>query len=188
VKIPVVKGATRILDFDVENRPTTYRFPEPWAQITSIAAAWVDDPKNVRVWLLGIDNPDVMLAEFLEMFEEADMVTGHYIRKHDLPIINEALVEIGMKPLGVKMTQDTKLDLVKKKTMPATQKDLAEMLGVRKPKVDMSQVKWREANNLTEAGLVLTYKRVAGDVRQHIAMRRELLKRGLLKSPRPWHG
>lgn len=185
--LPVRKGGTRILDFDIENRPLSYWIPDrPTAEITAIAACWVDQPKSMRVWLLGRDDPEMMLREFSEMYSEAGMVTGHYIRKHDLPIINGALVEAGLPPLGPKLTSDTKLDLVQWKDIPASQEHLADMLGIRAPKIGMSQAKWREANRLTDSGLALTEKRVVGDVRQHMQLRKELLKRGLLGTPKVW--
>jgi len=50
----------------------------------------------------------------------------------------------------------------------------------------MSQADWREANRLTPAGIEKTRKRVMGDVVQHMALRRELLKRQWLRAPTLW--
>jgi hypothetical protein len=42
----------RILDFDIENRPLSYWVPDrPSAEITAIAAGWVD-VKRVECWML----------------------------------------------------------------------------------------------------------------------------------------
>ena len=198
-------GNGRVLDFDIENRPLSYWQPDrPTAEITSIASVWVDDPGSVEVLLLAPPcvhcgggscremGPDVMsgremLGRFVDRYNESDMVTGHYIRAHDLPIINGALIELGLPTLGPKMTCDTKLDMVKKADIPATQEYLLEQLGIPgMQKFVMSQTKWREANRLTPRGLQLTYDRVSSDIVGHVALRAEMMKRGLLKAPRAW--
>lgn len=181
------KRPLRILDFDIENRPLSYWYSDrPTAEVTAIAAAWTRKPNDVWVSLLGRNDPIIMLNVFKTLYDQADMVTGHYIRKHDLPILNGAMIEYGLSPLGPKLTCDTRLDLVTQGDLPATQEHLAEMLGVSEPKVHMTQMKWREANRLTEDGLRATEKRVKGDVIQHMALRTELINRGLLAAPRVW--
>ena len=185
--LPVIRRGTRWLDFDIENRPLSYWVPDrPTAEITSIAWAWAAHPQRVECVLLGRDNPRDMLERFVEVYNAADGVTGHYIKRHDLPIINGALMEMGLPTLGPKLTQDTKLDMVRKADIPATQEFLAEMLGVKAAKYHMTQTKWREANRLSPEGLALTEKRVTDDVRQHMKLRVAMLKAGLLKAPRVW--
>jgi hypothetical protein len=183
----VVRGRPlRVLDFDIENRPLSYWVPDrPTAEVTAIAAGWIGESK-VDACLLGDVSMVEMLTWFAELYQQADMVTGHYIRMHDLPILNGAMLENGLPPLGAKLSSDTKLDLINWKDLPKTQEHLADMFGVRAPKVQMSQQKWRDANRLTEKGLGLTYKRVVGDVKQHRQLRQALLDRNLLKVPRVW--
>lgn len=182
----------RILDFDIENRPLSYLGQDyTTAQITAIAWCWDGRPSTMQCELLDANDDGVGLALSLEMFraayDEADMVTGHYIRLHDLPIINGSLVEDGGLPLAPKLTCDTKLDLVKKgPVFSASQENLCAMFGLPAPKVHMNTVMWREANRLTPEGLELTRKRAVGDVLQHMALRRELVKRDLLSPPRVW--
>ena len=177
----------KILDFDIENRPLTYWFGDvTTAEITAIAASW-SHQKTVKVWLLPHTSHEQMLTEFVQMYDEADMVTGHYIRRHDLPTINSALLLNGMSPLGSKLTCDTKEDLVRKRSLPASQEALADLLGIPLGKPGMSQAMWREANRLTEAGLKLVKERVVGDVRQHKQLREALVAAGLLHTPKVWH-
>lgn len=177
----------RTLDFDIENRPLSYWVPDrPTAEITAIAACWAGKPSSMQCWLLGRDSMEDILLGFLSLYAQADMVTGHYIRRHDLPIINGALVENGLPTLGPKLVSDTRVDLMGWKDIPKSQEYLGEMLGIKAPKVIMSQVKWREANRLTEEGLALTEKRVTGDVKQHMQMRKRLIELGMLKAPRMW--
>ena len=196
-------GGGRVLHFDIENRPLSYWVPDrPTAEITAIASCWSDDPDSMEVALLSIpcrhhgwkckdmepyemDGASI-LTRFVKRYAEADMVSGHYIRRHDLPIINGSLMELGLPLLDEKMVSDTKVDMPKKADIPANQEYLLELFAVQERKYQMSQVKWREANRLTPEGLQQTFTRVSSDVRGHILLRQEMLKRGLLRRPRMW--
>lgn len=178
----------RILDFDIENRPLSYWVPDqPTAEITAIASCWADDVGSMEVYLLGIHSYEEILESFVKRYKEADIVTGHYIRRHDLPIINGALLELGWEQLGPKLSCDTKLDMTKKQGIPANQEYLIDLFGLG-TKVHMSQVDWRSANRLTPEGIEATRKRVTGDVYDHMRLRPEMIKRGLLRTPKIWHG
>lgn len=83
------------------------------------------------------------------------------------------------------MTQDTKLDLVKRHGMSGSLENLASDFGLF-GKYSMTQARWREANRLTEAGLVHTRKRVIDDVDLTIRLRSVLLENGLLSPPSKW--
>lgn len=134
-----------------------------------------------------VSNKD-MLAEFWEVYNSADLVTGHYIRRHDLPILNAELVEWGLDILPSKMTSDTKLDMYKRAGQPATLEHLAAMLEVTGEKYGMSQMMWRKANRLDDPQWVeYAKKRVSSDVALQMEVRDAMLERGLLKSPSMWH-
>lgn len=181
-----VKRPTRILDFDIENRPLSYLGMDfTTAEITAIAAGFCGEDA-IHCWLLGKHKPEKILQNFVEMYDDADMVTGHYIRNHDLPIINGALMEYGHKPLSPKLSSDTKNDLRKRKGISASQENLAAMLGVPAPKIQMNQVLWRRANRLEKDGIELSRQRVVGDVLQHQLLREKLLERGMLGAPKMW--
>ena len=208
---PADARPARILDFDIENRPLSYWIPDrPTAEITAIAWMWRGDHDSIDCVLLAPpcwhkghedrcpDMPDYvvsereMLARFVAVFNQADMVTGHYIRRHDLPITNAMLYEMDVPLLEQKMTSDTKLDMFKKADLPATQEFLLEQLqpvcplGIPLEKYHMSQKSWREANRLTPKGSELTKRRVMTDVHAHSHMREEMLSRGWLGSPKLW--
>jgi hypothetical protein len=187
---------TRILDFDIENRPLSYWVPDrPTADITSIASMWRGDHDSIEVLLLGELTTEEMLARFVERYDQADIVTGHYIRRHDLPIINGQLYDLDLPLLRPKLTCDTKLDMnFRKADIPATQEFLLELLnpqcplGIKLEKVHMSQRDWREANRLTAKGLEATRRRVSTDVHAHSHMREDMLERGWLRAPTTWKG
>lgn len=183
----VVANRLRILDWDIENRPLSYLGSDfTTADITAISASWFGE-KKVHVWLLGEHTSAEMLGGFVELYDRADMVTGHYIRNHDLPIVNGALFEARMPLLGEKLTSDTKNDLVRWKELSKSQESLSDMLELQEAKYHMSQKKWREGNRLTAAGLRQTRKRVVDDVLQHKQLRDGLIEAGALKPPRMWY-
>lgn len=178
----------RVLDFDIENRPLSYAGMD-WtsADVTAIAASWIgEDEVHCKVLTKDRRSGPRMLAWFRELYDEADVVTGHYIRKHDLPLLNGAMMEFGFPLLSAKLTSDTYGDLTKRKDLSASQESLGDILRLDAPKEAMSQEKWRRANRLEPSGIAETERRVIGDVRQHKELRAALIERGWLKPPRIW--
>jgi hypothetical protein len=186
-KIVVKTRPMRVLDFDIENRPLSYLGSDfTTAEVTAIAWAWTDRPQEVSVFLLGeCDLPDI-LRRFVEVYRQADMVTGHFITGHDLPMVNGALMECLMSPLPDILVQDTKTHMIRSKGLSLSQESLGAMFRLEHAKVQMNQSKWRAANRLTAEGLAEVRERVTGDVRQHIELRQELLDRGYLTTPSMW--
>lgn len=179
----------RVLDFDVEARPLHWISGDYVSkEITAIAWAWCDAPEDVTCLLLGEVDPVEMLRQFTAAYSQADMVTGHFIRGYDLPMVNGALIEYQLPTLGDKLTQDTKLDLVRRQGLSASQENLGALLMLEHDKVKMNQARWRAANRLTPSGLAAVRERVVGDVQQHIEMRRRLLALGYLAPPVTWRG
>lgn len=176
----------KILDFDIENRPLSYWADRPTAEVTAIASCWTSDLGSMQVDLLGELSVREILERFVARYNEADIVTGHYIRRHDLPIINGALFEQGLPLLSQKMVCDTKEDMYKKGDIPASQEYLLALFDLSIGKEHMNQVDWREANRLTSKGLERTKKRVESDVYGHMIMRAKMLELNLLKGPRVW--
>jgi hypothetical protein len=177
----------RVLDFDIENRPLSYLGSDfTTAEVTAIAWAWVDRPQDVTVYLLGeTDLPDILRA-FLAAYNTADVVTGHYITGHDLPMVNGALMELGWPPLSDKYAHDTKTLLARTKGISLSQESLGAMWRCTAQKESMNQSAWRAANRLTPEGLAEVRRRVTGDVRQHIELRQEAIARGWLGPPKLW--
>lgn len=177
----------RVLDFDIENRPLSYLGSDfTTAEVTAIAWAWTDTPEDVTVHLLGEDELTHILRRFCAVFDAADLVTGHYITGHDLPMINGALMECRLPALKDAWVSDTKTHLIRSKGISLSQESLGAMFRLEQAKVQMNQSKWRAANRLTPEGLTEVRARVSGDVRQHIALRRELEQLGYLSAPRLW--
>lgn len=177
----------RVLNFDIENRPLTYLGPDfTTAEITAIAWAWCDKPDDVTCVLLGEMTLRDMLVQFIRAYDQADIVSGHFLRGHDLLMVNSACIEQQLPALSDKYVQDTKVALIRGKGLSRSQESLAAMLGLEQPKVHMTQADWREANRLTPEGLARTRERVVGDVKQNIGLRAALLKLGYLGPPVLW--
>jgi len=181
-----VRSPLKVLHWDLENRPLSYMGQDYTSgEITAIAASWSDQAR-VHVWLLGRHTQEEMIGGFLNLYEQADMVTGHNMRRHDLPVLSGAMLEFGFGRLPAKLCSDTYLDLVKRRHLSVSQESLAGTFGLPHPKEHMSQPLWREANRLTPQGLKHTRRRVAGDVRQHKQLRAHLLELGVLRDPKMW--
>lgn len=187
IRVRIPSRAMRVLDFDIENRPLSYLGSDfTTAEVTALAWAWCDEPEQVTVRLLGETDVRAMLREFVDAYEQADMVTGHYVTGHDLPMLNGALMECGLAPLADRYVQDTKTDLMRSKGLSLSQESLSAMFRLEHQKQSMNQAQWRAANRLTREGLAEVRRRVAGDVRQHIELRAYLVQRGYLRAPRVW--
>lgn len=191
------KRRQRILDFDCECRPIAW-YGGDWVtkQPTAIAWKFIGERGGVEVALIGesdrssrvLDEERAMLAAFVEAYDAADIVTGHYIRGFDLPLVNGALMRLGMPTLGPKDTHDTKGDLIKGQGISKSQENLGAMYELRHPKVGMNTGLWAAGNMLLPEGIKATRKRVVGDVRQHIALREAMLERGHLGPVQSWSG
>ena len=179
-------GELRVLDFDIENRPLAYMGQDfTTGEVTAIACSWIGGPE-VYCWALGEVEPEIMLQEFVKLYNEADEVTGHYICGHDLPVLNGALLELGLPGLASKLTSDTHRDLVRTRHLSRSQENLAEMWDLAEEKYHMNNTRWRRANRLTPVGIRQTKKRVMDDVIQHMELRAKMIELGVLGVPRVW--
>lgn len=176
----------RILDFDIETRLVGFhkggRFAPDGCEPIAVAWSWLD-PENVEV---RVGPGKALLRAFFLAYLQADIVTGHYIRKFDLPVLQGAMIEHGLPLLPARRTHDTKCDLVKFAALSKSQENLSEMLELAEAKYHMSDVKWREAARLKKGGQEQTRIRVTDDVRQHMELRAALLEAELLTEPKLW--
>ncbi len=169
-------------------RPLTYLGSDyTTGDVTAIAWSWDGtDEVECMMQTKRDGSQKRMLLGFLKAYNQADMVTGHWISGFDLPVLQGALMELELPLLGDKLTCDTKRDLKKRKYISASQENLAGMLGLVEPKVGMSTWKWRKSNRLITEGLEFTRERVMGDVVQQLAMRRRMIELDMLNTPRVW--
>ncbi len=181
-----------ILDFDIENRPSSYLGSDfTTAEITAISAKFVGSAVSF-CWMLGRDDMRKALESFTELVRNADLLTGHYIRQHDLPIINGSLARHKLPLLGTVMTEDTKNDFKYAAGLSKSQENLGVLFGLPSSKFHMNAALWEQANGMyglgeiTAEGLALTEERVTSDVNMHIQLRARLHAGRYLCGPKVW--
>jgi len=182
-------NAPRILDFDIEMRPLGWLGGDfVHSEVTAIASCWADDYDSLECPTITkrLGSEVKMLKEFVKRYDEADIVTGHYIRNFDLPSINAALMEFDLEPLGEKFTIDTKNDHKKARSVSKSQENLGYQYGLEAPKVHMNAGRWREANRLTTEGIEFMKERAMGDVIQHMELRLAMTDANVLNHGKVW--
>lgn len=185
----------KILDFDIECRPIAwYGGDFVTKQPTAIGWKFIGSRRRPTVAAIGesdrsslvLEEERSMIEAFREAFNEADIVTGHYIRGFDLPTLNGACMRLELPLFGQKLTEDTKLDLVRASGLSKSMENLSAMFEARHQKFPMNTAMWAKGNMLLPEGIELTKKRVVYDVREHIELREKLIDAGLLRPPRMW--
>lgn len=176
-----------ILSFDTECRPMHYSEWRREDQLTAIAWSWVgEDEVDSRVLKQNLKNERSMLADFLAVYRHADIVTGHYLTKHDLPLINDHCLRFGFDLLKPIRAQDTMRDLSVVKGLGKSQDNLSTTFGIAEEKHHMSGHDWRVANTLSPEGREDARTRVVNDVIQQKALRERLIQAGALQPPALW--
>ncbi len=183
--------------WDLENRPLAYWYDgECTSEITAFGWKWSDE-KNVHSMLLrpdgtfeddkGVRFPYRSAYEiFYTEIVSADLVFGHNIRRHDLPMLNANLWRLQLPLLPPLRTSDTCKDIPKKGGISVSLENLVSLYELGGTKFTMSQPMWEDANRLTESGIVLARKRVVSDVILQEKLRNKLKALGILKPAKTW--
>jgi len=185
----------RTLDFDVECRPGGWYGGEFVTKVpTVISWKWIDETGLPRVAWVGesglhakvFEEEAEMIELFRVAFNQADMVTGHFIREFDLKTLVGACLRLGIPLLEDKLTQDTKLDLPKSSGISKSMENLSAMFEAEHQKIPMNTTLWLKANSFIPEFIEKAKERCIGDVIEHIELRERLLALGALASPQPW--
>lgn len=185
-----------VLDFDIECRPLAWYGGEfVTKQPTVIAWKEVNKPGRVQVAAIGesdrsskvLEEEIEMIEKFREAYEQADVVTGHYIRGFDLPTLNGACIRLGIRGLVPKPASDTKLDFAKASGLSKSMENLSAMFEARHQKFPMNTALWAAGNMLLPEGIRVAKERCINDVVEHIELRQTMLDRGLLRPPVEWN-
>lgn len=176
----------KILDFDLECKPGHWIGGDFVSKIITAAAwSWVGEDKVYALTHYDF-SPDEIAGTLAGIIYQADIVTGHYIRGFDLPLLNGELLRGGRSSLGRVLTSDTKLDLVKVHGRSQSQENLGSLLGISAPKVNVSNPDWEAFNSQLPYAKEIGLERVKGDVLQHKQLRDKLISLGWLGPVRPW--
>jgi hypothetical protein len=157
------------------------------SQITAIAWSWIgEDDVQCEVLEQDLSNERSMLDTFLEAYNAADIVTGHYLRKHDLPLLNDHCMRLGFPLLKPVLVSDTMADLPAVKGLGKSQENLSDTFDISAEKHHMSGARWRVANALDPAGREGARKRCVDDVIQNKQLREFFIEQGWLRPPVRW--
>lgn len=188
---PIPGTRRRTLDFDLETVAAGYADPD-WVPhiVTAWACSWVDE-EDVYYRLLpvrflhDVEERRRFLQPLLDHIDEADVLTGHNIRRYDLPVLAAECMKLNLPTVGSRLTQDT-IRVPKSKGFKKGQDNLAVLLDVPLPKKALNWMEWQNAYG--EADLGTVRERVVGDVLQHKLLRLRMMERGWLEAPRMWNG
>lgn len=174
----------RGLCFDIENKPGTFGpgdYTHP--KVTAIGCAFLDDDE-VLAWCLDRDDLAGMrqgAEEFRIIWNSADFVVGHNIRRHDRKILDGLYTALELPLLAPRRMVDTYLDQPKMAGMSRSLENLAARWGCPIQKMGLSEYDWERAYDGVDEGVELMRRRVTSDVQINIWLFHELVERGLLR-------
>lgn len=173
----------RGLVFDIENMPGTYGpgdYTHP--KVTAIGCQFLDQTRQ-RSWCLNRRDEDSMrrgAEQFRAVWDQADFVVGHNIRRHDGKILAGLYTSLGLPLLRPKRMVDTYLDQPKMAGLSRSLENLADRWGCPIKKLHLSEFDWERAYDGVPAGVRLMRERVLSDVSINVWLYGELLERDLL--------
>jgi hypothetical protein len=171
------------LAYDVENAPSTYGGGDyTFPKLTAIGWQFLDKKKPESV-ILNRRDPDSMREDaeaFRSVWDAADFVLGHNIRRHDQKLLDGFYTSLDLPLLSRKRMVDTYCDQPKMQGFSRSLENLAARWGCPEKKMSLSEYDWQRAYDGLPEGLELMRKRVESDVRISIWLYRTLLERELL--------
>lgn len=188
-KIQPTGSPKRILDFDIETLAAGYADPA-WVpdKITCISASWIGEDE-VFTWMTGQRGywsrkarARKVLRPFYELLSEAEMVTGHNIRRFDLRVFNAEAMRCGVEPVRQILVEDT-MAILRSKGFKKGLDNIAVELGCGGKRA-LSWSEWDKAYE--DPSWTVVKERCESDVRLHKRVREEMRSRGWLKPPTLW--
>ncbi len=183
----IERKSLRILDWDSECRPMHYSEFRDESQITAIAWSWIGERKiEHEVLRQNLSNERRMLERFLKAYDEADILTGHFLVGHDLRLLTDHCIRFGWPLPAPKVVQDTKTLMPVVRGLGLSQENLSTLFELDEKKHRMNGRRWAVTNTLAQGGREEARQRCVRDVRQHKALRKKLVEQGYLDAPRRW--
>jgi len=118
--------------------------------------------------------------EFRVVWDQADFVAGHNIRRHDIKIIDGMYTTLDLPLLERKRTVDTYLDQPKMQGFSRSLENLAARWGCPIKKMHLEEHVWEAAYDGVPWAVDVMRRRVQGDVAINLWLYHELVQRGLL--------
>lgn len=173
----------RGLAFDIENKPGTYGpadYTHP--KVTAVGCMFLDE-SVCWAWCFNRKS-EVNMHDGAELFrdiwDEADFVLGHNIRRHDRKILDGFYTALGLPLLSQKKMVDTYLDMPKMEGLSRSLENLADRWGCPERKIHLTEHDWEQAYDGVPEYVALMRQRVTSDVRINVWLYEELKRRGLL--------
>jgi hypothetical protein len=119
------------------------------------------------------------LRSFYQALAEADVVTGHNIRRHDIPLMNAHCVREGDDPIQwpeIVDTLDRELWGGATKGLSRSQANTAARMGLDNEKMTVHLDTWEKAAAGAVNELLVVEERCMSDVTGHIEMYKELVR------------
>lgn len=181
----------RGLCIDVENLPGTYGpgdYTHP--KITAVGWGWRGDQSGYRASSkvhgrtfarADVEGMREVAEEFRSVWDEADFVIGHNIRRHDRKMLDGWLWTLDLPPLSSKRLVDTYLDVSPRPVgLSRSLENLTARWGCPTKKPHLEEHVWEAAYDGQEWAVDVMRRRVMADVRINLWLYEELTKRGLL--------
>lgn len=175
--------------FDVENMPGTYG-PGDYTHPKMTALGWapaldMGHPlhPNIEGRLIIRTDKGQMRAvaeEFRQVWEEADFVVGHNIRRHDIKLIDGFYYSLDLPLLSRKRLVDTYLDQPKLEGLSRSLENLTSRWGCPIKKPHLEEHVWEAAYDGIPWAQERMHKRVMADVAINRWLYFQLVDRGLL--------
>ena len=159
--------------------PGDYTHPK----VTAIGCQFLGQRRQ-RAWCFNRRDPDSMrrgAEEFRVIWDQADFVVGHNIRRHDAKLLAGFYTSLELPLLAEKRMLDTYLDQPKMQGLSRSLENLAARWGCPIQKLHLSEYDWERAYDGIPAGVKLMRQRVLSDVTINVWLYLELVERGLLK-------
>jgi len=186
---PLERSRRKILDFDIETLAAGYADPD-WVPhfVTAWAYCWIGTDEvvcrclPVRA-LFDTKTRASFLKPLLKAMEEADVWTGHNLRRFDIPVLVAEAMKLDLPVPTATLVQDT-MRVPRGKGFKKGQDNLGTLLKAPLRKRSLNYQEWMEA--YAERSLDTVKERVVGDVLQHMQIREKMMARGWLAHPRMW--
>jgi hypothetical protein len=190
VKAPQVRvpDPPRVLDFDTENVPGFYWYDGVTTDLLdTIAWSWMDEDDVEVETLTNFRQADTALTfpasgyeRFKSVVATADIVTGHNILRHDIPLLNATGLRLGLPQIAWPRTVDT-LQLLRNmglKGFPKGQEYLADHFQIGERKMHVGLHTWEKAARGDPEARKVVIERCVSDVISHKELYKELMQIG----------
>lgn len=173
----------RILCFDLENKPGTYGPGDfTHGKVTALAAQFLTESEPV-CWALRRARPKEMRRQalaFAKLWEQSDVVMGHYIRRHDIKLLQGMMDMLALPRLPDRRVIDTCVDMAKSAGYSKSLENQCARWGCPWEKVNMTEYDWEQAYDGIPWAVEKMKRRCTTDVRMNVWLYGEQRRRGLL--------